>query len=299
MEARDLAIHYGLRLLPARSCSRIGAWLGTTLGRPAHPVEEARARHLLRVIRPDLNTPDALEAALVRLWSNIGRTFVEFSVLNRLFRSGDSKVANPAALDDIYADDRPLILCFVHLGNWEVLGQQMVDHPLIHAGRPLSAVVRPPANRAHAFIAAHRRSTLPVDLVAMSPRIWHDVMRTLKVPGGIVWLAADDADGGRVFAPFFGRAPRTDGNLGKIVRLAAATGARILPLYNERLEGTRTVSHFLPLIEVPSGRLTGDTLREQIARLDAVFDPIVRRHADQWYMAVAFGHDPTDPIRRS
>ncbi|MEA2725555.1 MAG: Kdo2-lipid lauroyltransferase/acyltransferase [Acetobacteraceae bacterium] len=294
-ELRDLGIHYGLRALPTDACSAVGAWLGRTMGRRGHPAAEARVRALLPRLRPDLATSDALEAALVRLWENVGRTYAEFSVIHRMLPAGRSRLSDPALLDAVYADDRPLILCFVHLGNWELLGLQMADHPRIHRGRPIVAVTMPPTNRAHALIAARQRRVLPVDLVPMDRRIWYTIADRLRRPGGIAWLAADDVVGGRVFAPHFGRRPRIDGNLGKIVRLAAATGARILPIYSERLQGARFVSHLLPVVEVARGRRDEDSIRFDVARIDGLFAPIVQRLVQQWYMAIEFAEDLDDP----
>jgi len=295
-ELRDLAIHFGLRGLPIDVCSEVGARLGIAIGRRGHPVAAARAKALLPRLRPDFAGPDALEAALATLWRNVGRTFAEVSVLHRMLAAGRSVLSDPALLHTLYADDRPLILCFVHLGNWELLGHQMAGHPLIARDRPFSAVVMPPANRAHAWIAARQRRPLPVELIEMHPRIWHTIAARLRQPGGIVWLAADDVVSGRVFAPQFGRRPRLDGNLGKIVRLAAATGARILPIYSERLDGARFVAHLLPPIEVPRGRQDDATLLACVARIDALFAPAVRRLLTQWYMAVEFADDADDPV---
>jgi KDO2-lipid IV(A) lauroyltransferase len=266
------------------------------MGQRGHPNAEARARALLMRLRPDLATPETLATALDGLWENVGRTYAEFSVIHRMLPAGRSTLSDPARLDAIYADDRPLILCFVHLGNWELLGLQMADHPRIHRGRPVVAVTMPPTNRAHALIAAHQRRVLPVDLIPMDRRIWHTIAERLRRPGGIAWLAADDVAGGRVFAPHFGRRLRLDGNLGKIVRLAAATGARILPIYSERVEGARFVSHLLPLIDVPRERRDEAVLLAHVARIDALFAPIVRRLLLQWYMAVEFAQDPDDPV---
>jgi len=295
-ELRDLGIHFGLRSLPIETCSNVGAWLGRTMGRRGHPGADARARALLARLRPDLATPDALEMALVSLWENIGRTFAEFSVIHRMVPAGRSILSDPALLDALCADDRPLILCFVHLGNWELLGMQLAAHTHVHRGRPVLAVIMPPTNRAHAFIAARQRRILPVDLVPMHPRIWHTIAERLRRPGGVAWLAADDVAAGRVFAPGFGRRLRVDGNLGKIVRLAAATGARILPMYSERLRGARFVSHLLPLVEVPREPRDKAMIRAHVERIDALFAPIVRRLAQQWYMAVEFADDPNDPV---
>ncbi len=294
-ELRDIALHYALRGLPTEACSALGAHLGGWLGRRGHPVAASRSLTLLRTLRPDLNTV-AIETACARLWANIGRTFAEFSVIHRMLPQGRATLSDPALLDGVYADQRPLILCFVHLGNWEVLGRQVVQHPRIYPGRPFVAVVEPPGNRAHAFVAARQRGVLPVELAPMGPRVWHTVAETLRRPGGIAWLAADEFANRRVYAPHFGRRVRTDGNLGKIVRLAAATGARIMPIYNERLPGTRFVTHVGAPLEIPSGRLGAQDLATQVMRLDAIFAPIIRQHVDQWYMASEFRADPADPV---
>lgn len=292
-EARDLLLHHALRAFPTGFCSDLGAWFGTVIGQRGHPIANARARALLARLRPDLtHSPQALEASLRLLWQNVGRIYAEFAAIERIVPEGRSLISDQSRLDDAYADDRPLILCFVHLGNWEVLGQQIAAHPLIDRRRPITAVTMPPTNRAHAHIAASRRASLPVDLVPMSRRVWHVVADCLRRPRGIVWLAADEAANGRVFAPHFGRPPRIDGNLGKIVRLAAATHARVLPVYSERIGAARFRSHILPMLEMPHGRLSDAEITQQVMRLDAVFAPIVQRLLTQWYMAVEFGPDP-------
>jgi KDO2-lipid IV(A) lauroyltransferase len=295
-ELRDLALHYGLCGLPTEVCSSLGAWLGRTMGRRHHPVAATRSAALIAQLRPDLDDV-GLEASNALLWENVGRTFAEFSVLQRILPEGRSQISNTSLLDIVLADERPLILCFVHLGNWEVLGAQVCTHPLIYPGRPFIGLVMPPENRAHAFICAKQRRMLPVDLVQMGPRAWHAVTQTLRRRGGIAWIAADEVAGRRVFAPHFGRRIRSEGNLGKIVRLAAANSARILPIYSERLIGANFVSHILPPIEVPYCRLDAELLCSQIAKLDAVFAPIVSRFLDQWYMATEFCPDPLDPVR--
>jgi KDO2-lipid IV(A) lauroyltransferase len=296
-ELPDLGRHYALRALPIETCSAVGARLGSTMGRRAHPVADAHARALLTRLRPDLTTPEAREAALVRLWENVGRLFAEYSVIHRLLPRGRVTLSDPALLDAVCADDRPLILCFAHLGNWEVLLQQMATHCRLRGRLPLVAVVMQSENPVHAFIAARLRRSLPLKVVPTGPQVWRTVAERLRRPRGTVWLAADETRDGRVLAPHFGRRLRIDGNLGKIVRLAAATGARVLPIYSERLRGARFVSRVLPPLEMPRGRLDDDAIRAQVARIDGIFEPIVRRLAEQWYMAVEFGEDAQDVMR--
>jgi KDO2-lipid IV(A) lauroyltransferase len=285
--ARDLALHYAMRALPTEVCSDLGARLGLSIGRRDHPLAEARSRLILPHLRSELADPAALEAATALLWQNVGRSYAEFSVLRRIVREGRVTQSDPALLRSAIADPRPLILCFLHLGNWEVLGQQM---GLLLPGR-IGAIVAPPANRAHSFIVRHRRRHLPMDFFDVNHHVWRSAGMRLRQPGGVLWLAADEADAGHVFAPFFGRPPVIDGNLGKMVRLASATHARILPIYAERQPGVHFVVHTLPQIDVTADRRDTAAILEAIVQLDAQLDPIVRRLAEQWYMAIEFGYD--------
>jgi Kdo2-lipid IVA lauroyltransferase/acyltransferase len=285
--ARDLGLHYAMRALPIDVCSDLGARLGLSIGRRGHPLAEARSRLILAQLRPELDDPANLEAALTQLWQNVGRSYAEFSVLRRIVREGRVTQSDPALLHSAIADQRPLILCFLHLGNWEVLGQQIAQ---LLPGR-IGAIVLPPANRAHSFIARHRRRHLPMDFFEVDRHVWRVAALRLRQPGGVLWLAADEAHDGRVFAPFFGRAPVTDGNLGRMIRLASTTGARILPIYLERMPGVRFLIHTLPQIDVVADHRDPAALLATIVQLDAQLDPIVRRLAEQWYMAIEFGYD--------
>ena len=294
-ELRDLAIFETLRLLPTEACSNLGAALGRTMGRKGSPRDDARARALLTALYPSA-ARDETEAKLARLWENVGRTFAEFAVLPRMLPENRATLSDPVFLDAVYADDRPLIGCYMHLGNWELLGGHLLAHPRIDAARPMITVMMPRGNRAHGLIAARVRRALPAQVVKMSRTVWRTVLETLRQPRSIACIAVDEIADRRVYAPHFGRRLRTNGNLGKIVRLAAQTGARIMPCYSERLPGVRFISHTLPLIEVGTARLVDEALAAKVAVLDAIYAPIVRKLIDQWYMAIEFNMEANDPL---
>lgn len=283
-ELRDLGIFFALRALPADTCSAIGARLGRTLGRGENPNADAAIAHLLATLRPDL-PPDTTQA-----WENIGRTFAEVSILPKLLRQNRSAMA-PTALRAIIGHSRPpLIVTFIHLGNWEILGQQIAAQVVAQGyDRPMGVIMQPP-NRAHQIIAARVRRAMQVDLLEMHAGVWRTISTRLAAGNTALWLAADDGVAGDVLAPAFNRPPRTDGNLGKIVRLAASTGALILPAYSLRTQGANFTAHLLPPIEIPRGRLSRDAIAGHVARLDALFAPLVREHLTQWYMACEFTH---------
>jgi len=128
---------------------------------------------------------------------------------------------------------------------------------------------------------------LPVEHLRVGPSVWRAVLARLRRPFGTVWLAVDGAEGG-VDTPLFGRPPRADGTLGKIIRVAASTGALVLPVYCERLAGANFAGHVLEPYEAPAGRMDRAQLLSAVSHLDAVFDTPVRRLASQWYMAIEF-----------
>jgi KDO2-lipid IV(A) lauroyltransferase len=286
---RDVALHRLMQAAPVETCSALGAELGVWLGQRSDRASDARAKALLERLQPRAHAA-AIEQQASQLWRNIGRTFAEFSVLPRIIAEQRVTIAPEAAIELIAPDPRPVIVCFVHLGNWEALGAALSSHPTVIAHRRMSAVIAPPANTARAAIAARLRGTLAVEQLTMGPGVWRVVLNRLRQPFGTVWLAADAAEGG-VDIPLFDRAPRGDGTLGKIVRLAASTGALMLPAYCERLPGVRFVAHVMEPYEVPAGRVDTAYLLQGVAHLSALFDTPVRRLLTQWYMAIEF---PTD-----
>lgn len=285
-DARDLSLHYLMRLLPTETCSALGAWLGGAIGPRAHRLMTARAQAALSRLQPTLDRPKALEAASRGLWAGVGRVFAEYSVLGRLPGEGRIAEAQAGRLQALLADARPLILCFLHLGNWDVA--------LMHAARMapgrMIVVALPSESRIQTQIVGGWRRSLPMDTRWVHPGVWKAVLQRLQRPGGIAYIAADEPDGGSIGGPFLGRPPRIDGNLGKMVRLAAATGARIVPIYAERLAGVRFLVHTLPEVEVSGATDEGAVLADAL-RIDALIDPVVRRLADQWVIALGFGKD--------
>jgi KDO2-lipid IV(A) lauroyltransferase len=89
--------------------------------------------------------------------------------------------------------------------------------------------------------------------------------------------------------PSFGRALDQRGNLGKIVRMAARTGAIVLPSFCERLPGARFRVHLLePMEFAPRTALGAPETERRVKHLDALFAPVVLRLIDQWFGLLEF-----------
>ena len=281
-ELRDLGIYHAMRSLPVPLVSRIGATLGQFLGRRAHPAADARVAAAIRHLRPDL-APDSntLEAAQTRLWANVGRVYAEFCVLHKIVPEGRAAIDDRGILDAVLADGRPVIMPFVHLGNWETSAIQVFQRA---PGRVSTFSDPPPPNRVRAQIAAMQRGRLPGKVLTIDGSVWRYAMRHLEQPGGILFVAVDEQVEGRVSTPSSGRTLDTRSNLGKIVRIAAHTGAIILPLYSERLAGASFITHVLPPLEFPRKlKLNAEEQLHHVAQLDALYGPVILRLIDQWF----------------
>lgn len=276
----NIGIHYGLRLLPIDACSAVGAQLGA-LAKYRFPQSDARARKLWLKTRPQ----DAaqVDAAVRRLWRNVGRSMAEFSVLDRLWRAGRISVKGKEHLDAAMASGRPFIVTGLHLGNWEIPGLTMLALRI-----PGVSVSMPQDNRFDMIVANAARDRIGGGYLLVDNRSGFAIAKVLK-SGKNVLLYIDELARGRVWAPAFGRPLRKQGNIAYGVRLAKMTNALVVPAYGVRLgEQARFEMNILPPMELVT---TGDDeadMMTNIARLDALIDPIIRANLDQWFFGLDF-----------
>lgn len=280
-ERRDLGLFRLLRALPVAIVSRIGASLGQLLGRRGHPAAAARVATGLKLLISDLaRDPRGLESAQRRLWANVGRVYAEFCVLDRIVSAERVSIADPKALDVVVADGRPIIMTYVHLGNWEAVGM----HLSRRIPDRMCAFALTPSNRVQAQVAAMQRALFPGKVVPVDAMAWRHALEHLKQPGGILYLSVDEDNESGIPFPSFGRNLSVHDNLGKIVRMAARTGAIILPVFCERLPRARFCVHFLEPVEFPSRTAIGvEEILRRMHHLDALFTPVVLRLLDQWF----------------
>ena len=163
--ARLLAGHHGLRVLPTEAASAIGGRLGQLAGPRLHPAADRRARAALKALRPDL-VPDqaALDAALKRVWTSVGRVYAEFSAEDRIWPEQRVTVEGAEHLEAAAVGGRPLIVAGVHLGNWEML-------PITfgYLGYRFVQVYQPPRNRFEDRIAKNTRLRANASIGAAKP----------------------------------------------------------------------------------------------------------------------------------
>jgi KDO2-lipid IV(A) lauroyltransferase len=285
-ELRDLALYQLMRSLPVSIASRAGAALGQLMGRRAHPGADARVAAAIRTLRPDLaSDPNTLEATQVRFWAHVGRIYAEYCLLHRMV-PGRVEIDDPATFNAVLSDGRPVIVPFVHLGNWETCGNLL---SLSAPGRVCGLSNPMPANRVHAQVAITQRARVPAKVLLFDRTVWRRALQHLEQPGGILFVAIDEVMPGRVSTPRFGRALDPHANVHKIVRIAARTGAIILPLYSQRLGGARFCTRILrPLEFAKQTRIDAQEQESRVLQLDRTYEAAVLPLLDQWFGLLDF-----------
>lgn len=269
--------HLAMRAMPIDWASAFGAWTGRFSPR-IYPAEDARARFAWRALRPDESSPAQVDAAVRRLWRNVGRTITEFAILDRLWDDGRVTVEGAEHMAALRDAGRPILVTSLHLATWELI-------PItgIKLGYMGAALALPLRNRFERALMTKIRESFGGRQIMVSPSAGRAMVRELKERGPLV-LHVDDFARGRVHAPAFGRPLRSEGNIAYAFRLAKLAGAGIVPVYCAREgDAARFTVRFLPALDVVD---TGDVdadLAENVARLNALIEPIVRRHLDQWY----------------
>jgi Kdo2-lipid IVA lauroyltransferase/acyltransferase len=284
--AAETVLHYAMRAMPIDMCSYSGAAM-TSLTRRLYPESEARARKAWVALRPEAADAHSVDAAMDRLWRNVGRTMHEYSVIDRLWAAGRIEVSGIEHLHEARDQGKPILVAPIHLGNWEIV---LVTG--IACGHCGSGIYEPPQNRFEHRIANRVRARYGARLVAAGAHSVREAVRELRSRRGPFIVYVDEFIRGRVQAPSFGRPLRLDANIAYAVRLGVLTGAAVIPAYCLRIgDNARFKVQFLPpLVLAETGDRKGD-IAENMNRLDAAIAPVIQAHLDQWYFAMDFEFD--------
>jgi KDO2-lipid IV(A) lauroyltransferase len=278
-------IHYSLRYLPVDACSALGAFMGA-VGQKRMPEKNELARKAWLRLRPNESGPAAVDAALKRLWRQIGRTLAETSVLDKMWEQGRIVVEGAEHLSALRGAGKRVIVVSVHLANWEAIGRTVVGLGYTGAG-----VYEVPENRFEHRIVHDFRERYGAKLVPQGRAGARAAYRTLfEADGLMVWI--DDIVDGFVTWPAFGRPLPHEGNIAFAARLAILADAELVPAYCVRQgERAQVIVRFLPPMELARSGDRRANIAVNIARINAVFEALVRDNLDQWYYANAIRFD--------
>lgn len=271
----DLILHRLLGWVPTEAASAFGAFAASIRGAKAYPEADLLARDNLRRLRPDLSEVEIKEWG-ERRWREIGRHFAEYAVIHRFMAQKRVTVVEPHYIAEATRDG-PCLLLPVHLSHWEVTGLVMMAH-----GIPPWTFYEPQASPSREAISRRSRERIGARLLTPDVAGLRQALRAFAA-GESVALFAEDSVDGRVGAPLFGRPPSLKGNLAYAARLARKADVPILPGYVLRQGGARFTCTALPPLRLDPGPATDDQILADVARINAVLEPVVLRHLDQWY----------------
>jgi Kdo2-lipid IVA lauroyltransferase/acyltransferase len=273
----NTAVHESLKVMPIDACSAFGAMMAAT-GPLRYPQSDARARRNWRIIRPEQADQASVDAAMRNLWLSVSRTMAEFSVLHRLWPAGRIAVEGFEHLMAVRDADRPILVACLHLGNWET-----VPVTGIALGFMGSGIYEPPENRFDHRIAVRARERFG-SVLFTGPEAMRASLRELKTRKGPFVIFVDECIGDHVFAPAFGRSLPPEGNIAYTARLARMTGAAVIPAFCVRL-GDRAQFKVIirPPVEIDRSDDKEQDLLTNLGRINAVIEPIIKQHLDQWY----------------
>jgi len=262
-----------VRRLPLDAASGLGGALFRLLGplTSAHKV----ARRNLRLAFPDLEAGDR-DRLLAAQWENVGRTFIELPLMDRLTVTGGRvTVENADRLEAIASGGHPVVFVSGHFSNWEVMAAVIVG-----AGVDCQVTYRAANNPL--VDARIKRSRFRYGVRLFAPK-GADGARELLVAlqnGQSVAMMNDQKYDGGVAAPFFGRTVHT---LPAAVRLALRFGTLIQPMSIQRVTGAR----FRCVVHEPIALTdTGDRATDILAGVTAInafIEARVRERPHEWF----------------
>jgi KDO2-lipid IV(A) lauroyltransferase len=261
-----------LRALPVDAASAFGGWLLRILGPLS--ANQSVALTNLGFAFPQMSEAER-RALMPAIWDNIGRTFAEFVLMDRINPgSGRVEIVGRERLEAIKASGKPVIFVSGHFANWEVM---MVA--LFSAGIEAHVAYRPTNNPYVNKRIVEGRATYGIALLSPKGKGGRDLMLSLR-RGVSLAILIDQKDSRGVEAEFFGRpAPTMPG----AARMALHYGLAVQPLSVERLRGARFRMTVHEPIELEK---TGDAEADILAgttRINAFLERIIRDRPQGWF----------------
>ncbi len=192
-----------LRFLPLETSVRCSGWCWRHVA--PHLKRHARARQHLAAALPDLDR-SAQNKVLLAMWRNLGMTFAEALVLDRIVGQPDRIQCSAQTLAAIErAKENPTVFVSLHMGNWEV-----ATAPLALAGVRIAGLYQRVQNpRVEDMLIKLRQPLYPAGLFPKSSDAVKRIMRHIRENGSVAVLA-DLRDLRGLPVPFMGRmAPST------------------------------------------------------------------------------------------
>ena len=222
---------------------------------------------------------DSNTSGLDRWWYNIGRTMSEFSAVNRVWSENRVEIEGIENLEAARQLGGPLIFCSTHLSTWEALGVA------IHLGvaGPTIGMFEPESNRFKNRLIHEIRKERLHYVFPPGQRSALRLHKLMKAGQCSILVFIDEVRNKQVHMPLFGRKLPDKGNAAIAVKLANSSKGTLVPTYLTRTGSAQFKMVVLPPIQRPEGP-GAYGLTDTLATLNDIFEPIVLKHIEEWYM---------------
>lgn len=262
-----------MRAMPVDWASGFGGLVARLFG-PLTPIQKVVETNLALAF-PDLGSDE--RRRLIRAqWDNVGRTFAEFPIIDRLTpESGRVEVIGGERLDRLREAGRPVVFVSGHFANWEIMPATIVRHRV-----PCQMTYRAANNPYVDRRIRDSRARYGVRLFAPKGSDGARELLDGMKAGDSVALMNDQKFNRGLETPFFGHTVMTAPGPS---RLALRFGAVLQPMSVQRLKG----AHFRVLVHDPiapaaTGDRAGD-LQATTERVSAFVEARVREHPADWF----------------
>ncbi|MCD0501718.1 lysophospholipid acyltransferase family protein [Bordetella petrii] len=288
----EFAVYYLFRCLPIGLCSALGAWRGRYTGQ-ARRANENQARQALPLVAPLLPTAQA-EQVIRQLHRNAGRALLETLIMDRICDSARVTALPAQRLQQLQAQSTSRIFVSVHTGNLgDLLGMCLMRIVRVR-GMTVSRIL---PNRFRQRLSEKLRGKHGADILEPGLKATRQLVTHLRQPGSTVLIHLDEARRRQIYFPTFGRPLPYGSNLSLAIRLSAATGAPLVPVYMRRLKGSKFELHILD--DIPAPAPNDDPHHIELARdLDMLFTRVISEQIADWQQLYFVRPEP-EPILAS
>lgn len=261
-----------LRALGVERASAFGGWLLRALG--PHVGTHKLVRRNLKIAFPDMPVAER-EALAVEQWDQLGRTFAELAVMDKLTPEGGRvDVVGIERLHAVRDSGRAVVLISGHLANFEVMAAVIMA-----AGVPCQVTYRAANNPYVDALIRQSRERYGIRLFAPKGDGTRELMAGMK-RGDSIALLVDQKYNQGPEVQFFDQPVNASPGA---ARLALRFGTIMQPLSVVRLPGVRfRVTAHEPIVVEDTGDKAGDVLRG-IQAANTFVEDRVREHPVDWF----------------
>ena len=269
------AFSFVVGLLPARTASNFGGWLGRTIGKRIK-----RTRLALKQMETHLpNSTEAERAQYAEeMWDNLGRILCEYPHLAKGNLNDWVELHGKEHFDTAKATGRPIMIISGHIGSWEIIAVMMAQK----ANEKLHLVYRPPNNPYIDGYIHHVRSAFTLGHYSKGTDAAKGTLGAFR-KGETIGMLIDQKD--NVGAPV--RFLEADAmTMLSGAKLAKKANAIILPVRAMRVNGTHFRGEIFPPLELPDAASYPDAEAHEIGIMQKMNDILgdwVRETPGQWF----------------